>query len=118
MRDIKFKFWNKKLRKMSNVLGLGVIYEYLCEEWGVFDWKDIEKRQFTGILDKNGVDVYEGDIIDANIIEHSISTMGQVVFCEEYSTYANRNLAGDTFLWKLNRIKVRGNIFESPELLK
>ena len=51
MRTVKFKFYNKKLRKMSRPLGLGIIHETLVDEWGIFDWKDVEKLQFTGLLD-------------------------------------------------------------------
>lgn len=65
MRTVKFKFYNKKLRKMSWPLGLGIIYETLVDEWGIFDWKDVEKLQFTGIKDVNGVEIYEGDVVVA-----------------------------------------------------
>ena len=55
-----FRFWNRVLRKTSKPMGLGVSYEHLCEEWGVFNWPDIDKMQSTGRLDKTGVEIFEG----------------------------------------------------------
>jgi len=55
MREIKFKFWNKKRKKMLNgehdiTKGMPML--------GDFIW-----LQYTGMQDVNGTNVYEGDII-------------------------------------------------------
>jgi len=47
MNTILFRFWEKELRRMSGPHGIGVIYEYLTEEFGkyrsnyVLNWNNI-----------------------------------------------------------------------------
>ena len=137
MREIKFRAWDKKHNFMDTnvcflswlkgglkVEGAGVsigngwatVNPYIDGMRGVSP--DAILMQYTGLKDKNGVEVYEGDVVNANIIRFSTPTMGRVVFCEEYATYVNRNLSGDTFLWKLNDVEIIGNIYENPELME
>lgn len=75
--------------------------------------------QFTGLLDKQGVEIYEGDIVTHNGFEFS-----EVVF-RKGGFQVNNMLDGLTndehyFLGDINleMFKVIGNIYENPELLK
>ncbi len=128
MREIKFRFWNKVKKKMSHAYGLGVIWEYLCAEWDAFDWKDVVKRQYTGLQDSHGTEIYEGDITEGScysgreIDERFVivwnddpgPTWGAEVIIHPRKSpgwiYGNTNFA-------LTRHKVIGNTYENPELL-
>ena len=119
MREIKFKFWNKKLHEMSGVFGLGVVWEYLVDQWGIFNWEDVQKRQYTGLKDKNGKEIYEGDIVKLD----SWEGVQQIVFIEGAFCLADKHglYVGDIHYINhadKNQVTIIGNIWENPELLK
>jgi uncharacterized phage protein (TIGR01671 family) len=109
------------------------------DEFGL-EHEDTVVMQFTGLQDKNGVDIYEGDMItshqflfDGNEVESIIFgvigsndfgwTLGRIKnkFYEDYTGYepseGETNL-GDFYGLHEESFEVIGNIHENPELLE
>lgn len=63
-REIKFRAWHKDANKMYEVLILGDDYiEAKCTNQPML-FEHVELMQYTGLKDKNGVEIYEGDVIE------------------------------------------------------
>lgn len=82
---------------------------YDCENWEV-DPETV--GQYTGGADKNGVKIFEGDIVNCG------GRIYEIVFREKYARFAgtNRNCAFSNIPTKYT--EVIGNIYDSPELLE
>ena len=120
MREIKFRLRGLVTKK---VLGYESIFDNCWAESGNGqDWQPIEKNneaireQFTGLLDKNGREIYEGDILKAKIPNGE----ERIYECVWYSHGFYFKEVGKNgikhFSWKENEII--GNIYENPELPK
>jgi uncharacterized phage protein (TIGR01671 family) len=76
----------------------------------------IELMQYTGLKDKKGKEIYEGDIITVN------DSNGKKVICVvewEHSGWGKRSINYGQAIWeRWNEYQVIGNIHENPELLK
>jgi hypothetical protein len=102
MREIKFRAWDGQLMHKAFDLTQNPLF------W----WKDnydFPLMQYTGLKDKNGVEIYEGDILESGAYRLRVE-------------YDNR-LAGwqPMFLMRHdpeNYCEVIGNIYENPELLE
>jgi len=130
MREIKFGAWDKKYNCMCSsydlwINGDGGLFEQPGRTYNTPN-QEIERipndayilMQYINRKDIKNQEICTGHIIEANIIEFSVPTMGEVVYDQSLSMYASKNQAGLTPLYKLDRIKIIGNKLENPELLK
>ena len=84
-------------------------------------------QQFTGLLDKNNKEIYEGDILNIseyNPISEKFEESLEVV-CWRYCGFVTLHLknhdqdwCGGNGICDTNNLEIVGNIFENPELLK
>jgi len=130
MRELKFRAWDKKLKKMfefelewSKYVNHEEIQCLTPVGVGNPNVENIEKpsdlMQYTGLKDKNGKEIYEGDILNmtyhgsVSIVEPEIKV---IVGFERGSFIIEEN---GISLGKIGRsLEVIGNIYENPELLE
>ena len=129
MREIKFRAWDKEEKKMLHGIescydGSGAGCDFPEAYFGAFigaetayrssNAERYEVMQFTGLLDKNGKEIYEGDILHRdNRSDH------EVIFSDgAFGTKTSHGFIplSEQRLFELD--KVAGNIHEHAELIK
>ncbi|WKZ96848.1 YopX family protein [Lacticaseibacillus paracasei] len=123
-REIKFRAWQPQVKRMFEVGDIDFIKEevMLCH-WGWESSNDIDLMQYTGLHDKNGREIYEGDIIVAHPkMKYEIPKIGVVQYGDYRPMFQYKLVDGEEYsIWNndVNRTyEVIGNIFENPELLE
>lgn len=137
MRDIRFKAWikpiqifaNRQYGYMINVSVINFEEKWVSDDEGtVYEFHEIELMQYTGLKDKKGVKIYEGDVLKRTYLDGMFGRthIGEVVYDKEYARYVIskpqkytepktediRNTLSDR-----NTYEVIGNIHNNPDLL-
>lgn len=87
----------------------------------VYDVEESTVGQFTGLLDKNGNEIYEGDIIVEHFIEEDVTYVCKYI--EEFACFAfdkDIKYGEYYYLQKIDspKLQIIGNIHDNPEILK
>lgn len=122
MREIKFRTWDKVNKKMELAFDLSSNPKYWWDEL-----KDFPLMQYTGLQDKNGKEIFEGDVMPIVIenLGESIKTVNGVVKFEQgqwnieylHPFQKEMYIANLYSLFQRAEKEVIGNIYENPELL-
>jgi YopX protein len=117
-REIKFRVWDKYEGYFNSEYSINGMYVYGYCEGGQIPTEEQHKlifMQFTGLKDKNGKEIYEGDVL-RNTWNHRTFVVewdeGEYPFQSDADSTANE--------WnvKYGGCEVIGNIYQNPELLK
>lgn len=115
MREIKFRAWHTPFKGKK----FGAEYKYGNNVISFHDMspEKYELEQYTGLTDKNGVEIYEGDIVEYKSEMVNFHNVAKVVYFAEEATFAFA-VSESTYYTPSDLYEVIGNIHENPELLE
>ena len=124
MREIKFKYgYSDGINTFEKAFTLeeieqGLQFEEISDSPLLKNYKIVYKRQYTGLKDKNGVEIYEGDLMESP----KVFFIGVVEFnWGVFILSQGQDLLGRDKFDVLNTVldfEVIGNIYDNPDLLK
>lgn len=138
-REIKFRVWDNKYKYMNYKVLVGIYgdwekvkddknytacamwiepekVDYKCEpHWTHFEPynKDIHLMQYTGLKDKNGVEVYEGDKVMFDYEWTKPDEIGVITWNKDTASFQIKGHIPSSSMKHLDRMKVIGNIYEN-----
>ena len=122
----KLRAWDKQDKRMSygEVEYFDDSINYRFDHFCTGADEDVEFMQSTGLKDKNGVEIYEGDVINCrNSFRNPMTGSGSISINRDFKIiFENGEFKAKGFDIRLKNIlsysEVIGNIYENPELLE
>mgnify|MGYP002798925987 FL=1 len=132
MREYNFRVWDTENKEMLKVQELDFEDTFYGGRLSIrtdqyndyFDIEDMILMQYTGLKDKNGKEIYEGDIIFIKGETKLLDIKGKVEYSNTFAQFIITNTGsivneteplGD---YEEENIEVIGNIYDNPELLE
>ncbi len=119
MREIKFRAWDRKEKKMCTeameILNIGLGDGSVCITSEAQKGNELDWIQYTGLKDKDKKEIWEGDIL----LNPFFGDLWEVRWNKKYGHWEVHQMSDDINeeLGHIN-FKVIGNIYENKELLK
>lgn len=123
----KFRAWDRIKKRMFLVLEIDYENGLVSDEtyWNTIPFDDVKLMQFTGLKDKNGKEIFEGDIVKFSDCDDDVYVT-PVVWDKNYACFGVSFSGGypisfdylEEFYTELKDIEAVGNIYENKELLE
>ena len=130
----KFRVWLKKKKKMvatDDIVNISFEDEEICvqtlyfeegliseRDLDYYEFDEIEFMQSTGLKDKNGKEIFEGDILKNNKYITSVFYENGA-YCVKFRRTTNTTVTMNVISFiKKYKTRIVGNIYENPELLE
>lgn len=113
MREIKFRAWKQSTGCMIQHIGS---IEFMVDGSYIINGEDPDCiiMQFTGLKDKNGKEIYDGDILDFDAGEWGGEFEPEVILMSDLiGTWNYCGSIDDVSEWR----EIIGNIYENPNLI-
>lgn len=134
MREIKFRAWEPDTKKMVEVFGINPmvrkVYLSYQQLFGMpgddlllsyepdDEYSYVRLMKYTGLKDKNGVEIYVGDICNTHL-DSEFPYIREVVQVEDRPVIEFKPATGSMLVeGNMKDTEVIGNIYENPELLE
>jgi len=117
-REIKFRVWDK-VKQEWHYFTPDNLSMYI-KEWTDHRLNGDEFLQYTGLKDKQGKEIYEGDVVEVDPVWLECSDKGLIYWDDGRAAFRMSFPDGD--IWDINEdigsSEVIGNIYEHPHLLE
>lgn len=126
MREIKFRAWDNTTKEMLQLQKMSFKTSKCMPYGGNIEFEFDSLMQYTGLKDKSGKEIYEGDILSIEIkdktIKDKIIVSGNTVVEYKNCKFGvvwgwHRDFIGLDGFYNTD-FKIKGNIYENPELLE
>jgi uncharacterized phage protein (TIGR01671 family) len=131
MRELMFRAWDTEKKCWIpgaygfHILGESMLIGGLFHDYKIEKLNNIEITQFTGLKDKNGKEIYEGDIVDYGVWENGDGERAVIAWHDElarfgldfFSKYGREGYTGrNTHLVDyLKNMEIIGNIYQTQQ---